>query len=106
MSLVRFLRSYFWAILLAAVLLSALLYKPIVQSSPVARWDDFSGDVVHRSVPDNRWGRPPTYIYQIAPEGDRQALKISAPSFHQVGDTVKVRETIHRNGYRTQEIIP
>lgn len=100
----RFIRAYFWAIVVVAVLLPFLLYKPIVQSSPIARWDDFTVTVDQRFAPNNRLRRNP-YTYYVIPHDGREQMQVTSYSLLQLGQQVTVRETIRRNGHSTYEIL-
>jgi hypothetical protein len=103
----KFIHDHFAAGILLAVLMPAILYKPIRDSSPVAHITSAEGRIV--TIIDNgpnRWGqRSPQFRYQIVLIESGKVIYVRDPYLRHVGGIVLVENIIRRNGHETSRII-
>jgi hypothetical protein len=103
----KFVHDYFAAGILLAVLIPAILYKPIRDSSPVAHITEVEGRIV--TIIDNgpnRWGqKAPQFRYQIVLTENGEVIFVRDPYLRRVGSIVLIENVIRRNGYETSRII-
>lgn len=101
-----FIRDHFWAGVIIVVILAALLYRPIAQSSPVVERMQFEGTVAAITNAGESWlGRQPRYGYQITPADGGEPVIVRVPSLHRIGDHVTVERIERRNGNITHQIV-
>ena len=100
-------RGHFWAAAIVIALLAALLYPPIMLSSPVVDRTQFGGTVSAITHSGESWtGRPGRYGYQVIPSDGGQPVIVRGHAQHRVGDPVVIERVTRRNGNVSYQFRP
>ncbi len=102
----KFVRDHFVAGIFLVILVSALLYKPIRDSSPVVRRSLSDGRIVAMvdSGP-NRWGRMrPAFRYQIELIENGKIIYLNDFHLREINSMVLIETTVRNNGHTTFNI--
>lgn len=100
-----FLRKHGTRIWTAAILVglaAVMIYALVVISSKVVKWDQFEVVVLSRDVPPNL--KNPAFRYRVAAPDGRQ-IELATHRLFNIGDHLRIEETVRENGYSTYIII-